>query len=171
MKSGASDPFADDDPEEEAQSSPETDDAEATPESDAGETTDDSSGGDAAAGDAREPEMRDAATRDDAVRDGESANAEAAEPSSDANESDEGLSRDELPFILRRDKVKDERPEVHQLFVQRETHEEAVDAERALEKRLDEGLSRTDAREAIYLAGMRHLDDAEEILREWGYDL
>jgi hypothetical protein len=83
----------------------------------------------------------------------------------------EGFSRDELPLVLRRDRVKDERPEVHQLFVQRETHDRAVDAERALEDRLGVDLSRTDAREAIYLAGMAHLDDAEEILRSWGYDL
>lgn len=82
-----------------------------------------------------------------------------------------GLSRSELPYILRRERVKDERPEVHQLFVQQATHERAVTAERDLEDRLDADLSRTDAREAIYLAGMAHLDEAAEILRDWGYDL
>lgn len=81
------------------------------------------------------------------------------------------LSRDQLPYILRREKVKDERPEVHQLFVQQETHSAAIDAERELEDRISDSLSRTDAREAIYRAGMEHLGDAEEILRSWGYDL
>lgn len=81
------------------------------------------------------------------------------------------FSRDQLPYILRRDKVKDERPEVHQLFVQEETHSAAISAERELEDRISDDLSRTDAREAIYRAGMQHLDDAEEILRRWGYDL
>lgn len=81
------------------------------------------------------------------------------------------FSRDQLPYILRRDKVKDERPEVHQLFVQKETHSAAISAERELEDRISDDLSRTDAREAIYRAGMQHLDDAEEILRHWGYDL
>lgn len=81
------------------------------------------------------------------------------------------FSRDQLPYILRRDKVKDERPEVHQLFVQEETHSAAISAERELEDRISDDLSRTDAREAIYQAGMQHLDDAEEILRHWGYDL
>ena len=81
------------------------------------------------------------------------------------------FSRDQLPYILRREKVKDERPEVHQLFVQQETHSAAIDAERELEDRITESLSRTDAREAIYRVGMEHLDDAEEILRSWGYDL
>jgi len=96
--------------------------------------------------------------------------AEESEPSADDSEST-GLSREELPFVLRRERVKDERPEVHQLFVQADTHERAVDAERELESRLDSDLARTDAREAIYLAGMAHLDDAEAVLREWGYDL
>ena len=82
-----------------------------------------------------------------------------------------GFSRDQLPYILRREKVKDERPEVHQLFVQEQTHSAAIDAERELEDRIDDDLSRTDAREAIYRAGMQHLDDAERVLREWGYDL
>jgi hypothetical protein len=81
------------------------------------------------------------------------------------------FSRDQLPYILRRDKVKDERPEVHQLFVQKETHSAAISAERELEDRISDDLSRTDAREAIYRAGMQHLDDAEKILRRWGYDL
>lgn len=81
------------------------------------------------------------------------------------------FSRDQLPYILRRDKVKDERSEVHQLFVQEETHSAAISAERELEDRISDDLSRTDAREAIYRAGMQHLDDAEEILRRWGYDL
>lgn len=96
----------------------------------------------------------------------DSSGAETANPSDE-----EGFTRSELPYVLRRERVKDERPEVHQLFVQEETHDAAVEAERALEDRLDEDLSRTDAREAIYLAGMDHLDDAEAILREWGYDL
>ncbi|WP_247010586.1 hypothetical protein [Halorientalis litorea] len=96
--------------------------------------------------------------------------AEESEPPTGDSES-AGLSREELPFVLRRERVKDERPEVHQLFVQADTHERAVDAERELESRLDRDLARTDAREAIYLAGMAHLDDAEAVLREWGYDL
>ena len=87
------------------------------------------------------------------------------------DESGSSFSREQLPYILRREKVKDERPEVHQLFVRQDTHDTAVKAERDLEDRLNDSLARTDAREAIYLAGMQHLDEAETILREWGYDL
>ncbi|GAA0307647.1 hypothetical protein [Halarchaeum salinum] len=76
----------------------------------------------------------------------------------------------EFPYIYRRDKVKDERPDVHQLFVRDETDTLARDAERDLEKLLGEDVYRLDAREAIYLAGMRHLDDAADVLRSWGYD-
>ncbi|GGL38993.1 hypothetical protein GCM10009037_23330 [Halarchaeum grantii] len=120
MKSGASDPFANDDDEGE---------------------------------EARESEA-------DASSEG------AASESGDAS-SDEPI---ELPYIYRRDKVKDERPDVHQLFVRSETDESARDAERDLEKLLGEDVYRLDAREAIYLAGMRHLDEAADVLREWGYD-
>jgi hypothetical protein len=80
-------------------------------------------------------------------------------------------SRDQYPLTLRRDNVKDERPNVHQLFVQDSTDAAAKDAERELEDRLGEDVYRLDAREAIYLAGMQNLDDAEDVLREWGYDL
>jgi len=141
MKSGASDPFA----EEEAESERETE----------------VSSDEAATGDTTEsavPASRSTETADMTV-----------DSTSDAD--DGGLSRDELPLILRRDKVKDERPEVHQLFVQTDTHERAVDAERELEERLGVDLARTDAREAIYLAGMANLDEAAATLREWGYDL
>lgn len=46
----------------------------------------------------------------------------------------------------------------------------AIAAERELEHAVGE-VYRVDAREAIYLAGMANLDDAEEIIRERGYDL
>ncbi|WP_066384367.1 hypothetical protein [Halalkalicoccus paucihalophilus] len=146
MKSGASDPFA-----EESQSS-ETN-AENEGESDESVTT--------AAG-------RRSGTEQEYTGDSEQ-NREEIEATKVDNQERE-FSRDQLPYILRRDKVKDERPEVHQLFVQEETHAAAISAERDLEDRINDDLSRTDAREAIYRAGMQHLDDAEEILRHWGYD-
>lgn len=190
MKSGASDPFADDDAEE----GDDATDAEASPSQSSQSSPDanETAGTSDSRSESSETEADSDAARGDETRGDEAPTTDSDAPESnpdetapDSSESDsqtdadggaddggtEGLSREELPFILRRDKVKDERPEVHQLFVQRETHEEAVDAERALEKRLGEGLSRTDAREAIYLAGMRHLEDAETILRDWGYDL
>ncbi|ODR81943.1 hypothetical protein BG842_24070 [Haladaptatus sp. W1] len=81
------------------------------------------------------------------------------------------INRADLPLILRRDTVKDERESVHQLFVQDSTDGRAKDAERELESIIGDDIYRLDAREAIYLAGMRNLDTAADILREWGYDL
>lgn len=145
MKSGASDPFADDETNQESERA-------VTPSS-VDETT--------------EPSDQ---TDDDTANEGTAVQTD--ETSADGEETGaRTLSRDELPLILRRQKVKDERPEVHQLFVQSGTHEQAVDAERELEEMLGVDLSRTDAREAIYLAGMANLDEAASVLRRWGYDM
>lgn len=135
MKSGASDPFADDPGEDE--------------DKDEGESTENMP--------SSEPSV--------------------SEPTAESVESDSSNSitrefdRSDLPYTLRRDKVKDERDHVHQLFVQDDTDSEERDARRDLEDRFDEDVFKLDAREAIYLAGLRNLDDAESILRKWGYDL
>jgi len=75
-----------------------------------------------------------------------------------------------LPYIHARDTVKEDRPNVHQLFVRDEADREAKHAEMELEELLGEDVYRLDAREAIYLAGMQNLGDAADLLREWGYD-
>lgn len=80
------------------------------------------------------------------------------------------IDRSDLPYTLRRNNVKDERDSVHQLFVREGTDQQAREAERELEDRLGD-VYRLDAREAIYLAGMQNLDDAEAVLREWGVDI
>lgn len=142
MKSGAGDPFADDESDAEA------------------EETDDQAAADVEAGPEPKSESMDATTETETE----------SEPETQ-QESTTSRERDDFPLTLRRDNVKDERPNVHQLFVQDSTEKEAKSAERELEDRLGEDIYRLDAREAIYLAGMRNLDDAEGILREWGYDL
>lgn len=130
MKSGASDPLADDDPQDEA--------AEA--------------GGTAVS----DPEP--VGERPQTER--------SVTPSSNTGT----IDRSELPYYLRRDRVKDERDEVHQLFVLDETDDMETDARRDLEDRFGEDVYKTDAREAFYRAGMRNLDDAEQQLREWGQE-
>lgn len=148
MKSGASDPFADGDNEE----------TETEPEQD--QTT-------------AEAEQADTPSQTAVAETETSGDGQQTEtPSKNTGDGErQSFSRDELPYILRRDKVKDERPEVHQLFVQEDTHDQAFKAERELKDSLGEDLSRTDAREAIYRVGMMHLDDAETMLRAWGYDI
>ncbi|WP_229504814.1 hypothetical protein [Natrinema versiforme] len=72
--------------------------------------------------------------------------------------------------MVGREKVKDDREDVHQLFVYDDTDTKEEEARYDLKQRFDDKLYKLDAREAIYLAGMQNLDDAEEILREWGQD-
>lgn len=76
----------------------------------------------------------------------------------------------DLPYMIRRDTVKEDRDDVHQLFVLEETDQLETEARRELEDRFGD-VYKLDAREAIYRAGMENLDDAEEILREWGIDV
>jgi len=81
------------------------------------------------------------------------------------------FDRSDLPRIVVRDSVKEDRDGgVHQLFVYQDTEDKERQARRDLEDRFDDDLYKLDAREAIYLAGMQNLDDAEDILREWGMD-
>jgi cobalamin biosynthesis protein CobT len=170
MKSGASDPFGDSEDERSEssdKSSGERSDPRDSEDSEPSERrTERKADRERSDSDQGEP-----GNTDDPDAAGDGSADPAAAGTADGGTDDTVLSRDQLPLVLRRERVKDERPEVHQLFVQRETHDRAVDAERALEDRLGVDLSRTDAREAIYLAGMAHLDDAEEILRTWGYDI
>ena len=103
----------------------------------------------------------------------ETGQTEQSEQTEDSTPSDSNtgqFDRSDLPYILRRDTVKESRDDVHQLFVLEETSEMEKDARRELEDRFGD-VYKLDAREAIYRAGMENLDDAEEILRDWGIDL
>lgn len=171
MKEGASDPFAD------AESEPESD-----PASDSEPRDPDAAGSAADASDSAAPSTSSGLEDSDwdegreqaSTADGEPANGSGARGDATAGRPDNGgvsVSPEDLPYVLARDNVKDQRPSVHQLFVQDETDRAAKDAERELEEILDEDVYRLDAREAIYLAGIRNLDDAAAVLRRWGYDL
>lgn len=74
----------------------------------------------------------------------------------------------DLPYIHARRTVKGDREHVD-LFVLPETEGLETDGVRELEDRVERNLSLIDAREAIYLAGLRNLDDAARELQEWGY--
>jgi len=88
-----------------------------------------------------------------------------------SNSNTKQYDRSDLPRMLTRDTVKADRDHVHQLFVYDDTHKQEKDARRKLEDRLGDDIYKLDVREAIYRAGMRNLDDAEDILREWGADI
>ena len=150
MKSGASDPFADD--------------------------GDQQGEGDEQRENESEPRGADGTDATDSTNDDGDDNAIDAASSGDKSETDSAtesgptISKADLPLLLRRETVKAERENVHQLFVQDNTDTRARQAENELSERLDTDVYRLDAREAIYLAGMKNLADAEEILVEWGYN-
>jgi len=184
MKEGASNPFADADPERETDAERESDpDAEgSTPTPAKGDTETEPSANEpssvpdatAAAPAADDGDHPRAPTADSESRPESDPpeNADVADPSADRPAGGGvSVSREDLPYVLARDTVKDQRPSVHQLFVREETDRAAKDAERELESALEEDVYRLDAREAIYLAGIQNLDDAAAVLRRWGYDL
>lgn len=92
---------------------------------------------------------------------------EADQDEAAATESESKLSREDYPLALRRDSVKDERDMV-QFFLQGSTQREEDRRKPDLEDLVDEDVSLTDFREAVYLAGLENLEDAEEILEDWG---
>ena len=106
MKSGATDPFAQDD--EETAGDESADPAETAPE----------------------------ATGDEPLEaDSNAVSTEPETPSQSGGNTGQ-LDRSDLPYTLRRNNVKDERDSVHQLFVREGTDQQAREAERELEDRL-----------------------------------
>lgn len=100
--------------------------------------------------------------------------AEPADASDTADETESSMSeptqRTEIPMILRRDSVHDNRDRVP-LFLQDETKSEERAALRELEDRFGDDVSLTDLREALMMVGLEDLDTVEDQLREWGYGL
>jgi len=77
---------------------------------------------------------------------------------------------DDVPYLLRRNRVKEERETVG-FGLQRETRDLENDVLRDLQTELGvENLPATDLREAAYLAGLQNPDRIREILLEWGYE-
>lgn len=87
------------------------------------------------------------------------------EESGDTEPSDE----DELPFIFARRTVKADR-EALPVYIQTQTAGMISEAERQLEQEFTgDKIMSLDVREALVRAGLQNLDDAEELMREWGY--
>lgn len=76
-----------------------------------------------------------------------------------------------LPWIHRRDGVKDDRDHKTIHYTEHTVKRERRELRPNLEKQLGDDVELTDAREAAYLAGMNHVDEVADILREWGYDI
>lgn len=77
----------------------------------------------------------------------------------------------QLPWIHRRDGVKDDRDHKTIHYTEHTVKRERRELRPALEQRLGDDVELTDAREAAYLVGMDHVDEVADVLREWGYDI
>lgn len=104
---------------------------------------------------------------------------ETAEPTSDPNskttsseqaQSTNTQTEDDLPYIYRREGVKDNRRMI-QYFLREETEQIETDAQRAVEEELGTDVYLTDIREALVRIGAEHIDEVADELRDWGYRL
>lgn len=76
---------------------------------------------------------------------------------------------EEIPYLLRRNQVKDQRKTVG-FGLQKETRDLEDDILREVKADLDiETLPATNLREAAYLAGLQDKERLKQILFEWGY--
>lgn len=76
----------------------------------------------------------------------------------------------EIPWVLRRGAVKDDRPNVTQFFLRDETDRGERRLKNEVEELLDGDVYTLDLREAAYRVAMRHPEEIAEELRSWGYD-
>lgn len=86
-----------------------------------------------------------------------------------ASEAPEESTRS-VPWIFARENVKSDRSMV-QFFLRDQAKDRESEFIDDLEERLGTTVSKTDAREAAYLAAMDNPDLVADELREWGFDL
>lgn len=93
---------------------------------------------------------------------------ETVEPLTDVP--DVARNDEEIPYLLRRNQVKDQRKTIG-FGLQKETRDLENDVLREVKTELDiETLPVTDLREAAYLAGLQDQERIKQILLEWGYE-
>lgn len=91
------------------------------------------------------------------------------ESSPDAPDVTTTEEEEEIPYLLRRNQVKDQRKTVG-FGLQKETRDLEDEILREVKADLDiETLPATDLREAAYLAGLQDKERIKRILLEWGY--
>lgn len=150
MKSGTGDdPFAEEEPDDQ--------------EDDTRESDPDESAEEAAAPAGSSPRAAESSTGG-AARPG-------ARPGADANgSSGQPVESADIPWVLRRSSVKDDRPNMTQFFLQESTDRAEREFQREVEDILEKDVYLLDLREAAYQVAMEHPDEVAAVLREWGYD-
>jgi hypothetical protein len=80
-------------------------------------------------------------------------------------------SKDEIPYIYRRDRVTDERT-LYSFYLRSEVYEPVEeDCRHAVQQQLGEPVPKADLREAMLLFAARHPDGVADELRKLGYDI
>lgn len=82
----------------------------------------------------------------------------------------EGITSDDLPYVIIRNKVKEDR-EMVSYFLRPETQEMEEKVERIVSEEIDADVMKTDIREALVRVGAKHVDEVIELLRTSGYRL
>jgi cobalamin biosynthesis protein CobT len=166
MKSGASsDPFAE---EADTESSTDEEATDSTSESEA--TTETNETTSSTEDDQNHSSSMETETTTSSDTAGNSSDTATETTDSESESATQTADQTEIPWIFRRDKVKADRPNVHQLFVRPETDRKYRQFESTLETEMDVDLSRLDVREAVYLVGMRHTNEVRSLLESWGYN-
>jgi hypothetical protein len=82
----------------------------------------------------------------------------------------EEITSDDVPYVLIRDRVKEDR-EIVSYFLRPETQEMEEKVERMVNKEIDADVMKLDIREALVRVGAKHVDEVIERLRASGYRL
>lgn len=76
----------------------------------------------------------------------------------------------EIPWVLRRSKVKEDRDEVRQFFLRDYVADGERDLRNTVEDRLGKDVRKLDLREAAYIVAQRHPEEVARELERWGYE-
>lgn len=80
------------------------------------------------------------------------------------------IDTQDIPWVLRRGGVKDDRPNMTQFFLRDSTDQAERGFQQDVENILNKDVYLLDLREAAYQVAMNHPEEVAEVLEEWGYD-
>jgi hypothetical protein len=80
------------------------------------------------------------------------------------------IDSQDIPWVLRRDGVKDDRPNMTQFFLRDATDQAERGFQQDVENILNKDVYLLDLREAAYQVAMDHPEEVAAVLEDWGYD-
>jgi hypothetical protein len=90
--------------------------------------------------------------------------------STDSSDIMEQITADDMPYLITRSRVKDNRAMVS-YFLRPETREQVEEAHEAVEQELGNDVQTLDLREALVLVGLDNIEEVADTLRDFGYRL